>query len=631
MHHSHLAVSALGLIALLGGCADRAPSADARLAIAVAPLTLDGVTNATYTLSVVNGAGETVWTRTVDADAYGDGAGSLSYVGTCDADSNPNRIDLVVESLEAGGVTLVSGVDWVNPAPPGNPVSRTADCVADQDVAVTFDLSLARAAQQGFFDVALSFSDVFCSAKLDCVRDDGGTLTELHLLSNPSTGDRDRTAVLGFACTAGPNQDTVLHLDPIAIACGSGQSVSVDSSAGPGNLDPSYSGSELLFQAAVYRGVEQLGTNHKAYWNVALGLNPSAAPAPTSCTLTAAGTVTDGPLVGGLTPDGTRWPYVAWSVELYDAAGTYTCGQHGAGDGNGVDLAYSDTAGIAFAASFASVDQSVETYQTACAIPNCASGGLCDSVSGDPLSCDACDAGWTGALCTLAPRLWYRADTLALADGTAVVSWPDAGTANATLVPQGTAPTYRTGVVNGRPVVRFAKAGEMISGAFVLQQTSNDYTFYAVLKAGTTQNQYADILDNNHGGSSNATSAGPVWQQNVSNTNNMGVGFWANPPGVYSGGSPWNVSTAAFTLQEVQKAGTQQTAWVDGSVAISEGVQAIMNKPSVPFALGGNTYIATRRWDGDMAEFIYFNRALTPSERAEVQQILATKYAITLN
>ena len=107
----------------------------------VAPLTLDGVTNATYTLSVVNGAGDTVWTRTVDADAYGDGSGSLSYVGTCDASSNPNRIDLVVEPLEAGGAPLISGVDWINPAPPGDPISRGAICVADQDVAVTLSPS----------------------------------------------------------------------------------------------------------------------------------------------------------------------------------------------------------------------------------------------------------------------------------------------------------------------------------------------------------------------------------------------------------------------------------------------------------------------------------------------------------
>ena len=327
-----------------------------------------------------------------------------------------------------------------------------------------------------------------------------------------------------------------------------------------------------------------------------------------------------------------RWPYVSWSVELYDAGGAYVCDQHAAGDGDGVDLTYSDTSGVAFAASFASVDQTVTTHEGPCAIAHCTSGGLCDAASGTPLACAACDAGWTGTLCTLAPRLWYRADALALSEGAAVTSWPDEGTAGATLTPQGGAPTFRGGVVNAHPVVRFAKAGEMISAPFVLQETSNDFTFYAVLKAGTTQNQYADIIDNNHGGSNDSYSAGPVWQQNVAATNNMGVGCWSPAPtSNYTGGSPWNVSSSAFTLQEVMRSGTTQRAFVNATQVMAEGVYAIINKPSVPFALGGNTYIPQRRWDGDMAEFIYFNRALTPTERAEVEAILGAKYGITLN
>ncbi|TNF38167.1 MAG: hypothetical protein EP329_01195 [Deltaproteobacteria bacterium] len=393
-------VGTLIAAAALAGCLAEAPAEpDARLAIAVAPLTLDGVTNATYTLTVLNSAGDTVWTRTVDSQGYGDGSGSLSYVGTCDADANPNRVQLVVDELEANGAPLVSGVDWVNPAPAGDPLERLVDCAANVDAAVTFDLALARAATQGFFDVAVSFQDVFCSAKLDCQRDEGAGLVDLAFLANPLTGARDLTAVLAFACTAGPGQDTVLHMNPIAVACTSGGlTAQVDPSAGPGNLDPAFDGplpntTQLLFQAAAYRGDEQLGTNHKAYWNVALGLNRDAFAVGGTCRLTASATVSDGPFDGGFSPVGTRWPYVSWDVVVFDG-GALTCAQHEVGGGDGVAVVYGATSGISFAASFDGlsglVTQNPATNE--CLVDNggCGANSTCtDTLEGRDCGCVA--------------------------------------------------------------------------------------------------------------------------------------------------------------------------------------------------------------------------------------------------
>ena len=401
--------AALALLGPAGGCVDGgAPGPEGRLALAVQPLALAGVSNVTYTLTVKNAPGDVVWTRTLDADHYGDGVGAISYVGTCDASANPNRVELVVDSLEAGGVAQLEGVDWMNPAPAGDPLVRSATCVADADTAVTFELALARAAEQGFFDVAISFSDVFCSAKLDCKRDVGGQLEDLALLANPLTGERDLTAVLGFACTAGPGQDTVLHLHAVEIDCLSGQYALVDPGAGPGNLDPPFvapgpglpNTTELLFQAAVFRGSELLGDNHKAYWNVALGLNRAALALAASCTLTSRGTVSDGPLPGGVTPAETRWPYVAWEVPLVDAGSALVCGQHAVGGDDGVAVVYTPTTGEAFAASFASAPSLVTSHLADCVVSNCASGGECRVLDGSPAACAGCDAGWYAPLCT---------------------------------------------------------------------------------------------------------------------------------------------------------------------------------------------------------------------------------------
>ena len=69
--------------------------------------------------------------------------------------------------------------------------------IENTDVAVQFDITMARQADQGFFDVAVQFKDIFCSAKLDCQNADG---SDLELLHTPA-GARDMTVVLGFACT----------------------------------------------------------------------------------------------------------------------------------------------------------------------------------------------------------------------------------------------------------------------------------------------------------------------------------------------------------------------------------------------------------------------------------------------
>ncbi|TNF28934.1 MAG: hypothetical protein EP329_16905 [Deltaproteobacteria bacterium] len=365
------------------------------MAIDVAPLSLPGLSDVEYTLTVVaNGA--TVWTKTLRSSAYGDGAGAISYVGTCDAEFPQNTVELVLEALEVGGTPLVAGVDYANPAPTGSPLTLVADCVADQDTPVTFDVTVARAATQGFFDVAVQFEDLFCSAKLDCEKDTGDPLT---LLFDPLTGERDLTAVLALACTAGPDAAaSTLHLNDLIVTCDDGSVFSVMPDQGPGNLSPSFPGpapdtTHLFFQTAVFRGEEPLAGAHKAYWNVALGLNADAFATFHRCVLTTRGTATDGALTDGWTRPGAVWPYVDWNVELFSADGATRCTQHGLGDGNGVAIAYTTTAGAQFAVSFAAALPAVTRHLD----PVCA-GVVCDPNAScvGPVDHCACNTDYVG-------------------------------------------------------------------------------------------------------------------------------------------------------------------------------------------------------------------------------------------
>gem|GEM_PF-894601 len=329
------------LIALLvGGCVDQPTFDGPPLTVTVAPLALSHITDASYHLSVENAAEELVWERTITSSAYGDGTGGLSYVGTCDASDPPNTntVTVTLLSLSDADGPLASG-DWAVPPP----ASQDVVCRADGDTRVDFDLTVARAAEQGFFDVAVELDDLFCSAKLDC----GPTIDPADdlLLLHDDDGVRRTTAVLGLACTPTPNgsPDTRLYLDDLTITCVPGDDAVVAVGA-PGNVDltepPSSDPGGYLFAAAVYRGEEEIA--NKVYWNVALGLNRGAFTTAGACTLSATGTASDGPFAGDspmTSPDGV-WPHIVWSVPLSDADGRL-CTEHALFEpGSGVYVDY---------------------------------------------------------------------------------------------------------------------------------------------------------------------------------------------------------------------------------------------------------------------------------------------------
>ncbi|MCA9518418.1 MAG: hypothetical protein KC635_25965, partial [Myxococcales bacterium] len=139
----------------LGGCLrdDGAAGGEGgRLRVDVAPLSLAGVAAADYVLTVrrgSGGAGDVVWTKAVGSADYGDGAGSLAYVGTCDASAAKNTVTLDLVALYDADGAVIPASSYRNPTP----ISVEADCLPNQDSPVAFDLTIARQADQGFFDV----------------------------------------------------------------------------------------------------------------------------------------------------------------------------------------------------------------------------------------------------------------------------------------------------------------------------------------------------------------------------------------------------------------------------------------------------------------------------------------------
>jgi len=311
--------------------------------INVAPLNLLGVSDARYRITITNGAAQQVTQVEVTSSSYGDGSGSISYVAPCDADSNDNTVTVEILELQQGGSPLS---DWDDPGP----IAKTVTCRANADVAVDFDIVVARQANQGFFDIAVELDDIFCSAKLDCVGQ-GSPASNIDLLFNPD-GARDTTVVLALACTGGVGsaQATHLYLDDVGLDCDGDDTddIVLDPTVGPGNAysaaSPDPDTDDAVFQYAVFVGTEALTSGGdpagKRYWNVAIGLDTDALGA--GCRLRTRATASDGPLTNNAPPAGTTYPVIAYDVTLTaDAGGVMECGHNPVnGVGSGVNTTY---------------------------------------------------------------------------------------------------------------------------------------------------------------------------------------------------------------------------------------------------------------------------------------------------
>lgn len=264
--HLGAALSIALLLPLASACGDstRLPTdraGNANIELQIAPLNLEQIGYACYDITVyaitdpITLAFTPVWSRgnyfqphrtagapstVVDADTlcsnlFGNGPqGDIFYIGTCDATYPTHVVELVIDGLyKPLGDPLTEGSDWNNPCTASNPCQFYAECRENADTPVVISLTILRSANQGFFDIAVRFDDIFCSAKVDCEYGDNGdnggrrsaatSWTPINLVHN-SDGEPSTTAVIGFACTAGPGvkDETELYLNAPRIECGYG-------------------------------------------------------------------------------------------------------------------------------------------------------------------------------------------------------------------------------------------------------------------------------------------------------------------------------------------------------------------------------------------------------------------------
>lgn len=217
-------------------------------------------------------------------------------------------------------------------------------------------------------------------------------------------------------------------------------------------------------------------------------------------------------------------------------------------------------------------------------------------------------------------QAWYKADSIVgLSDGAAVATWLDSS-GNLRDASQGTPanrPIYKTAIVNGLPIVRFAAASAQWLDLpnFLTGFTAGE--IFIVVKA---------VADPPATGFT-----GGLWNLSADPTLNTHYPF--SDGVIYDGfGATVRQSTVnptpALTSWRVYNVTSQAGSWVsrlDGTQIFSTGTN-VVGFPTNPRL--GTSHDLTVNFDGDVAELLLFDVAIGATDRAQVQNYLNVKYAL---
>ncbi len=217
-----------------------------------------------------------------------------------------------------------------------------------------------------------------------------------------------------------------------------------------------------------------------------------------------------------------------------------------------------------------------------------------------------------------AAQLWLRADAGTTLNGTnSVASWADQSPNGFVLLQSNMSyqPKLVTNALKGEPALSFSGSLLETAGNVNVFQGNQSYTVFLVTQSGTSQPQYADILDSRIYGQA----GGFTIEQNGSTLNQFGF---------------------ASNLVTLNSGTTQVVSTVNNSVGITQtyinGIQVasaagVMWSPQVyPFTVGGFTNASySRYYNGKIAEVIIYSRALSDAERAAVESYLGQKYFLS--
>jgi hypothetical protein len=215
-------------------------------------------------------------------------------------------------------------------------------------------------------------------------------------------------------------------------------------------------------------------------------------------------------------------------------------------------------------------------------------------------------------------QLWLDADdsdTITLNGGT-VSQWNDKS-GNGYNVSQSTAsnqPTYTASALNGKSVVRF-DGGDELNGSATVVGGSTNRTVFVVFNCnnfGTTPAYGVTLGDSTSNGESFGVS------REIAVRVNSGYRTWTTAV---------DSTHAIVTIVLDGTSTTGLSAWKNGSILTANLTSARTLNTAAGFIVGNGT--AGGELNGDVAEIIVYNSALSTSDRQSVESYLSIKWGIS--
>ncbi len=232
-------------------------------------------------------------------------------------------------------------------------------------------------------------------------------------------------------------------------------------------------------------------------------------------------------------------------------------------------------------------------------------------------------------------KLWLKADQLSLSDNDPVSTWADqSGNSNDVTASLTVRPTYKANIQNGKAVVRFDGSNDVMNkSSFTALDGLTGITIFLVVKQATLATNQVFLSKWDY-----QTQGTFAWQTGSSSSSEE-VSYWA--PTCNAAGNENVVSssagiTAAFNLLELVYDGSltnsNRVKYYKNTSALSTSTNNTIPTSTITctadLRIGSFGGSLTRYFNGDFAEILIYNSALSGADRAKVEAYLNARWAI---
>ncbi len=231
-------------------------------------------------------------------------------------------------------------------------------------------------------------------------------------------------------------------------------------------------------------------------------------------------------------------------------------------------------------------------------------------------------------------QLWLSADvgvysdagtTLAV-DAATVQQWNDKS-ANASNFSQATAgnrPAFKTAIINNQPVLRFTGASNnyVFRADTATLDLTGDQSFFLVVKGSDT----AAVLIQHY----DTGGAFAGWGVGLGiGPNNGKLSYWSEGKGSWFNDTGSAASDGNAHVLTVTRTSGTVAFFFDGTASITQTGHG--NAASTDqIDIGIDSGEAGSSYNGDLAEIIVYNVAVTTAQRVSIERYLGAKYAVTV-